>query len=101
VAAAEPEIVLVMPCGYDAPRAHEEALAHGAELAALGPRRLVALKPAAYVTRPGPRLVDGLELMGHILHPQVLPKAPGEAIAVAVEPNSGRTERTRSATDWV
>jgi iron complex transport system substrate-binding protein len=32
---------------------------------------------AAYFSRPGPRLVDGLELMGHILHPDRVPEAPG------------------------
>ena len=35
VAAAEPEVVIVMPCGYDAPRALEEARAHADRLAAL------------------------------------------------------------------
>ena len=69
VAAAAPEVVVVMPCGYDAPRAHAEALAHAEQLAALGARAVVAVDASAYFSRPGPRLIDGLELLAHILHP--------------------------------
>src|SRR6476619_2472231 len=39
VAAAAPEIVVAMPCGYDAARAHEEAIAHSDQLRSLGARR--------------------------------------------------------------
>jgi iron complex transport system substrate-binding protein len=75
--AAQPEVVVVMPCGYDAERALEEAESYADELASLGARRVVAVDAAAYFSRPGPRLVDGLELLGHILHPDRLPDAPG------------------------
>ena len=77
VAAARPEVVVCMPCGYDAGRALEEAETFAGELAALGARRVVAIDAAAYFSRPGPRLVDGLELMAHILHPDLVPDAPG------------------------
>jgi iron complex transport system substrate-binding protein len=85
VAAAAPEIVVVMPCGYDAPRAHVEALGHARELATLGARRTVAVDASAYFSRPGPRLSDGLELLAHILHPESVPDAPGDALALDVE----------------
>jgi iron complex transport system substrate-binding protein len=78
VAAAAPEVVVCMPCGYDAERALEEAESYADELAELGARRVVAVDAAAYFSRPGPRLVDGLELMAHILHPDLVPEAPGE-----------------------
>jgi iron complex transport system substrate-binding protein len=78
VAAAQPDVVVCMPCGYDAGRALEEAEAYADELAGLGARRVVAVDAAAYFSRPGPRLVDGLELMAHILHPDRVPEAPGE-----------------------
>jgi iron complex transport system substrate-binding protein len=84
VAAAAPEVAVVMPCGYDAERAAEEAYEHADELEALGVRRVVAVDAAAYFSRPGPRLVDGLELMAHILHPDRLPDAPAEAIEIAL-----------------
>jgi iron complex transport system substrate-binding protein len=76
VRAAEPEVVIVMPCGYDADRALEEAYTYEDELASLGARRIVAVDAAAHFSRPGPRLIEGLELLAHILHPDRLPDAP-------------------------
>jgi iron complex transport system substrate-binding protein len=80
VAAAEPEVVIVMPCGYDAQRSLEEARSHADHLAELRAARVVAVDAAAYFSRPGPRLVDGLELVAHILHPRRVPEAPGVAL---------------------
>lgn len=85
VAAAEPEVVVLMPCGYDAWRAQEAGLAHAERLAALGARRIVALDAHAYFSRPGPRLVDGLELLAHVLHPELVPEAPTAVLEVEVE----------------
>jgi len=76
VAAAQPEVIVVMPCGYDAERALEEAYDFADELAEVGARRVVAVDAAAYFSRPGPRLVDGLELLAHILHPDRVPDNP-------------------------
>jgi iron complex transport system substrate-binding protein len=81
VAAAAPRVVVVMPCGYDAERAQEEAYTYGDELAELGAERVVAVDASAYFSRPGPRLVDGLELLAHILHPE-----RASAIPVAAAP---------------
>ena len=74
-----------MPCGYDAPRAHAEAQAYARQLAALGARRVVAVDASAYFSRPGPRLIDGLELLAHILHPAEVPATPAEALAVELD----------------
>ncbi len=82
VAAAAPQIVVAMPCGYDAPRAHAEALAYADRLAAVGATRVVAVDASAYFSRPGPRLVDGLELLAEILHPGLLDVIPGRALTV-------------------
>jgi iron complex transport system substrate-binding protein len=84
VAAARPEVVVVMPCGYDAERAAEEAHEHGDALAELGARRVVAVDAAAYFSRPGPRLIDGLELLAHVLHPERLPDAPAGLVEIAL-----------------
>jgi iron complex transport system substrate-binding protein len=86
VAAARPEVVVVMPCGYDAERAAEEAYDYADELETLGARRVVAVDASAYFSRPGPRLIDGLELMAHILHPDRLPEPPegAEVIEIAL-----------------
>jgi iron complex transport system substrate-binding protein len=82
VAAAQPEVVVVMPCGYDAARALVEAEEFAERLRSLGADQVVAVNASAYFSRPGPRLVDGLELLAHILHPDRVPGAPAEALAV-------------------
>jgi iron complex transport system substrate-binding protein len=73
VRAAGAEVVVVMPCGYDAERALQEAAAYASELRSLEARRVVAVDAAAYFSRPGPRLVDGLELLAGVLHPEHAP----------------------------
>jgi len=88
VIAARPEVVVVMPCGYDAERALAEAEDHAGELAAVKAARIVAVDAAGFFSRPGPRLVDGLELLAHILHPDRVPEAPGEALELTPEPAS-------------
>jgi iron complex transport system substrate-binding protein len=85
VAAAQPDVVIVMPCGYDAEIAHREAEMHRDELAAVGAGEVVAVDAAAYFSRPGPRLIDGLELLAHILHPELVPQPPPSARALTVE----------------
>jgi iron complex transport system substrate-binding protein len=72
VAAAQPEVVLVIPCGYDLEGAESAARDYAEPLEALG-ARVVAVDAAAYFSRPGPRLVDGVELLARILHPDVAP----------------------------
>jgi iron complex transport system substrate-binding protein len=79
VVAMRPEIVIAMPCGWAAERAAREAEALG-ELAGA---RVFGVDGAAYFSRPGPRLVDGAELLASILHPgRVAP--PDGAIAIGV-----------------
>jgi iron complex transport system substrate-binding protein len=74
VASAAPDVVVVMPCGYDARRSHEEGVRFRERLAALGAGEVVAVDAAGCFSRPGPRLVDGLELLAHILHPDAVPE---------------------------
>jgi iron complex transport system substrate-binding protein len=85
VAAAEPDVVVVMPCGYDAATSLAQAHAYAPQLASLGARRVVAVDASAYFSRPGPRLVDGLELLAHVLHPDRVPEPPDGAEALDVE----------------
>jgi iron complex transport system substrate-binding protein len=86
VKAAQPDVVLVMPCGYNAEIAHREAEMHRDELAALGAGEVVAVDAAAYFSRPGPRIVDGLELLAHVLHPELVQQATGVALTVELKP---------------
>jgi len=78
--AAAPEVVIAMPCGYDAATAYREAEMHADELRATGARRVVAVDASAYFSRPGPRLIDGLELLAHVLHPDLFAEPPAEAL---------------------
>lgn len=77
VEAAKPEVVLCIPCGYDGPRALAEAEQYTDRLRAVGAAEVIALDAAAYFSRPGPRLVDGLETLAHALHPDRVAEAPG------------------------
>jgi iron complex transport system substrate-binding protein len=82
VEASQPDIVIAMPCGYDAEIAHREAEMHRDELAALGAGEVVAVDAAGYFSRPGPRIIDGLELLAHIIHPEKFPGEPGAVFTV-------------------
>ena len=73
--ATAPQVVVSMPCGYGTERAAQETLEHADRLAALG-ARVAAVDASAYFSRPGPRLVDGVELMAHLLHPGLVPEPP-------------------------
>ncbi len=82
ISGSRPDIVIVMPCGYDAEIAHREAEMHRDQLASVGAGEVVAVDAASYFSRPGPRIVDGLELLASILHPELVPEAPAEALTV-------------------
>jgi iron complex transport system substrate-binding protein len=82
IEAVQPDIVIVMPCGYDAEIAHREAEMHRDQLATLGAGEVVAVDASAYFSRPGPRIVDGLEILAGIIHPELFDEAPGRALQV-------------------
>lgn len=73
VRASNPEVILIAPCGYDLPRAIEE----GERLLALPEwqwareRRVFALDANAFASRPGPRLIDGIEVMARLFNPSL------------------------------
>ncbi len=69
MAEAGPDVVVAMPCGWDRERASEEVAAHADRVDSLGADRVFAVDAAASFSRPGPRLVEGTELLAHLLHP--------------------------------
>ncbi len=71
IAAAKPDIVIVAPCGYNLTRAvtAAKALRGRPKWRWLGDRQLWAVDANALVSRPGPRLIDGIEVFARILHP--------------------------------
>jgi iron complex transport system substrate-binding protein len=74
---AAPDVIVVMPCGLYADEAAAQAADHAAELAALGAREIWAVDAASSFSRPGPRLVDGVELLAHLFHPERAEAPPG------------------------
>jgi iron complex transport system substrate-binding protein len=77
----QPEIMVLSPCGFDTNQVMEEAnmLAsyHGWEkIPAFQSSRIYAVNASAYFSRSGPRVVDGLEILAHIIHPDLFPANP-------------------------
>ncbi|MFN8216300.1 MAG: ABC transporter substrate-binding protein [Solirubrobacterales bacterium] len=72
LASLAPEVVVVMPDGSLAD-ARAQAMEHWERLAALGAGRVFAVDADAGFADPGPRLVDGVELLAHLLHPRLVP----------------------------
>jgi iron complex transport system substrate-binding protein len=66
-----------MPCGLYADEALEQALEHRGQIESLGAGAVLAVDAAASFSRPGPRLVDGTELLAHLLHPEIAPSPEG------------------------
>ncbi len=74
----KPEVVLIMPCGFDIDRTRRELARLSEpdrlhELRALARGRVYLCDANAYFSRPGPRLARGLEIMAEIFHPDVFP----------------------------
>jgi iron complex transport system substrate-binding protein len=76
VAAADPDVIVAMPCGFDeaGARAQIEGIAHHPEwqsLRAVREGRVHPVDANGCFSRPGPRLVDGVERLAKIFHPSV------------------------------
>ncbi len=76
IAAADPDAILIAPCGFDIPRimADFPALAARPEwrsLSAVRAGRVAVADGNAYFNRPGPRLVETLEILAEFLHPEL------------------------------
>ena len=84
IAAYDPEVVVLMPCGY-----HLEACLDEFRETPMPPEweGLTAVKSgevyvvdgSSFYNRPGPRVVDGLEILAEILHPEIFPRAHPES----------------------
>jgi iron complex transport system substrate-binding protein len=89
------DVVLAMPCGYDAQRSAAEARAYEHEFSKLGAGLVVAVDAAAYFSRPGPRLVTGVELLAHALHPRLVAEpGVGHPTLVTLHDSAGGGTRT-------
>ena len=86
---AAPEVQLIAQCGYDKQRARDEynAMSFPAEwndIPAVRTGRVYAVDASSYFSRPGPRLVTGIEVLAKILHPEVEVSAEAERAVLPV-----------------
>jgi iron complex transport system substrate-binding protein len=77
LAGLEPDVVVAMPCGWYAEHSRAQAREHWQQIERLGARRVFAVDAASTFSRPGPRLVDGVELLAHLFHPELVRAPPG------------------------
>jgi iron complex transport system substrate-binding protein len=85
VGVAAPEVIVFMPCGYYLEDAEAEAellyrLPEFAETPAARARAVYAVDATSYFSRPGPRIVDGLEILAWAIHPDAFPEPSADRI---------------------
>ncbi|HEU4711643.1 MAG TPA: ABC transporter substrate-binding protein [Pyrinomonadaceae bacterium] len=88
VAAWAPEVLVIMPCGFNlqqtmkqiwsvfGPYGSHAANRHIFDLPAVRNNRVYAVDANSYFARPGPRVVEGAELLAHIIHPELFDEIP-------------------------
>jgi iron complex transport system substrate-binding protein len=76
------DVVIAMPQG-SVEDAQAQAMEHWEQIASLGAARVFAVDATAAFSEPGPRLVDGVELLGHLLHPDLM-DPPGNTAFLAL-----------------
>ncbi|MCH7595430.1 MAG: cobalamin-binding protein [Planctomycetes bacterium] len=90
VVAFDPEVVVVMPCGFDLARTLDEArdlpkLRNWSKLTAVGAERVYAVDGNAYFNRSGPRIIDSLEILAELIHPTVFGGAARSRVGIAAK----------------
>src|SRR5438445_132591 len=99
IVAAAPEVILVSPCGYGAEQARDEYLTMAAAdewntIPAVKNGRVFALEANSYFSRPGPRLITGIEALAKLFHPAI--EVSGEAEAAILPITVGTHTRAAS-----
>jgi iron complex transport system substrate-binding protein len=98
---AAPEILLIAPCGYGAERARDEYCSmtfpgNWQSIPAVRDNRVYALEANSYFSRPGPRLITGIEALAKLFHPAIEASPEAES-AVLPMADSAPTARSASA----
>jgi iron complex transport system substrate-binding protein len=83
---ASPEVIVFMPCGMYLPEAEEEGASvlrnpDVTETPAARAGSVFAVDASSYFSRPGPRLVDGLEILAWAIHPDAFPRPARDSIS--------------------
>ncbi|MGE5326547.1 MAG: cobalamin-binding protein, partial [Deltaproteobacteria bacterium] len=78
---SQPDVIVIVPCGYhleEAVRQFQDTHFPPSwmELPAVTNGRVFVADASSYFSRPGPRLAEGVELLGHMIHPELVPKPP-------------------------
>jgi iron complex transport system substrate-binding protein len=79
ISQADPDVIIVAPCGFDLQKTKEaveglQSVSAWNELRAVGSGNVALVDGNAYLNRPGPRLVDTVEIFAEILHPAIAPR---------------------------
>jgi len=95
IRAADPDILLILPCGFDLQRALEDIpFLHSKpgwqDLKAFRNNQIYVLDGNQYFNRPGPRLVDSLEILAEIFHPELFPARLIKTAALQLRLRSSR-----------
>jgi iron complex transport system substrate-binding protein len=97
---AAPDVLVLMPCGFGARRTVEEArrvlpeVCGWSNLPAVENGSVWVVDANSYFSRPAPRLVDGVEILARIFHPEAFAGPPGQKDAVRLNtPRSGLSPR--------
>ncbi len=101
IIAAAPEVMIVAPCGYDKEQSRDEYLSltfspGWASIPAVRDGRVYAMDANSYVSRPGPRLVTGMEAMAKAIHPYVNVRAGAEAALLPIKPAMRNAQTARA-----
>lgn len=96
VVASQPEIIIMMPCGFDVKRALEDmptmaAKENWASLPAVKNNRVYVVDAGSYTSRSGPRLVTGLEIMAEMIHPELFSGMIPESAALRLHGDLTKT----------
>jgi iron complex transport system substrate-binding protein len=86
--ARDPDVIVILPCGYDVARARQdlplfERQPGWASINAVRTGRVIVADGNAYFNRPGPRVVESLEILAELLHPEVFPARHADAYWLA------------------
>lgn len=90
---AGPEVLFIAQCGYNAAQARDEyrgmALPEGwDEIPAVRNSRVYAVDASGYLSRPGPRLVTGIETLAIVLHPEIAVRLEAESVVLPIGPSA-------------
>jgi iron complex transport system substrate-binding protein len=87
--AAAPDVIVIAPCGYDVERARADLRTAPLpvwwdDIPAVRTGRVFVMDGNAYISRPGPRVVEGTEILARLLHPDAFADGPRAASELAV-----------------